>query len=291
MVFFMLKRNKYIKFIVSEFIYGGHFLSLGAVSLVFASAILLKIRITLDCLVIIYFGTQVVYLYNRFKEIRTDFLTNPERSQHIRKYLNYLPLIIFFYLSSFIGMLVYFSRPYVLIFTLFLLLFGLLYSKFFKSFTKKIICFKGLFVAFAWSLLLLFLIFYYSYSPNIAFVLIFFFVFLRLFFHENFADIKDIEGDKKNKLITLPIIIGSNRVIIFLKLINFISVTPLLIGVFFRIIPPSSIFLLLVVLYSFYLLNIIKNNQKNNNFIYDILADGEYILWPVCVIIGEYLLC
>ena len=71
----MIEIKKILKFIWDEFIYGGHLLSLGGTSVTFFSCILLNIKITLDCLFIVYLIVYVVYLYNRFKEIDIDCLT------------------------------------------------------------------------------------------------------------------------------------------------------------------------------------------------------------------------
>ena len=77
-----MKLKKILNSIWNEFVYGGHLLSLGAVSIVYTASILLDIRITWDFLLVVYLGTESVYLYNRFKEYKVDFLTNPERTEH-----------------------------------------------------------------------------------------------------------------------------------------------------------------------------------------------------------------
>jgi len=65
--------EKILNSIWNEFVYGGHLLSFGAVSIVYAASILLDIRITWDFLLVVYLGTESVYLYNRFKNIRLIF--------------------------------------------------------------------------------------------------------------------------------------------------------------------------------------------------------------------------
>ena len=155
---------KILKIVWDEFIYGGHLLSLGASSIVFTSAILLGIKITWDCLVIVYLGMQSAYLYNRYKDFKKDYLTNPERTKHFEKYVSKIPIIIGIFILIIILMLFYFSTPEILLFGLFLVLMSLLYSKIFKDFTKKIPGFKGFYVALMWASLALFLIVYYSFS-------------------------------------------------------------------------------------------------------------------------------
>ena len=167
-----MKVERISNFVWNEFIFGGHLLSLGAVSVVFTSAILLGIRITIDFLLIIYLIAYTIYLYNRFKEYKKDFLTNYDRTQHIAKYIKYTPVIIFCCMLIVICMLLYFGNQISLIFGLLLLIFGLLYSVYFKEMTGRIIGFKNFYVALMWSLLVIFLAFYYSFPLNLSLVFV-----------------------------------------------------------------------------------------------------------------------
>ena len=132
-----MKLKKILNSIWNEFVYGGHLISLGAASIVFTSAILLDIKITWDCLLVVYLGTQSVYLYNHFKEFEKDSLTNPQRSEHIEKYVKYIPLITLFFSLTAIVIVIYFNKILALLFGLLMLFGGLLYSKFLKKFTKS----------------------------------------------------------------------------------------------------------------------------------------------------------
>ena len=161
-----MKIKKILNLIWNEFVYGGHLLSLGAVSIVYTASILLDIRITWDFLLVVYLGTESVYLYNRFKEYEVDFLTNPERTEHIKKYVKYIPFIIFLMTFSAIVIVVYFNKISALIFGLLLFFGGLLYSKFLKKITRKIIGFKDFLISFLWATLVIFLAYYYFFSWN-----------------------------------------------------------------------------------------------------------------------------
>jgi 4-hydroxybenzoate polyprenyltransferase len=158
-----MKIQKFLKTIWNEFVYGGHLISLGAVSVVFTSSILLNINITWDSLLVTYLGCQIIYLYNRYKEFNIDFLTNPERTKHTEKYIRYIPLIIFIFSLLAIGILIYFEKFHALIFGFFLVFLGLLYSLFLKKLTKKIIGFKNFFVTLIWASLVIFLAFNFNF--------------------------------------------------------------------------------------------------------------------------------
>ena len=118
--------KKFLNIIWNEFIYGGLLQSLGALSIVFVSAVLLKIKITWDILLITYLLFYPLYLFNRFKEIKIDYLTNPERTEHLKQYLHLIPLILLFLIIILIIGLIYFSNYWALLFVSILLILGLL---------------------------------------------------------------------------------------------------------------------------------------------------------------------
>jgi len=286
---YLLQKSKiFLTLLWNEFIYGGHLLSLGAVSIVYTAAVLLGIKITWDGLLIFYLGPQAVYLYNRYKEFKEDILTNPERTKYIEKHVKMIPLLIFFLILIFVGILLYFNKAVVLLFSLLLFLFSFFYSLVFKKITKKIVNFKNFFVSLMWSLLVMVLIIYYSFSFNLSVFLIIIFVFLRLFVNTNFFDIKDIESDEKEGLLTLPIILGRKNFLNLLHVINFISFVPIIIGVIEQILPCFSLFLLLLFFYSLFYLEKIRKQNINIQKISYIMVDGEYILWPLILFLGKF---
>ena len=185
----------------NEFIYGGHLLSLGASSIVFTSALLLEIKITWDCLLMVYLGMESAYLYNRYKDFKKDLLTNPERTRYLERYISKIPLIICIFAALIVGLLIHFTNLKAILFTLFLLLMSFLYSKIFKALTAKILGFKNIFVSLMWGSLVIFLVVYYSLPLQTSVLLVFLFVFLRFFINTSFFDIKDIESDKKENTV------------------------------------------------------------------------------------------
>jgi 4-hydroxybenzoate polyprenyltransferase len=217
--------------IIKKFAYGGYLHSVGAVSAVFVSAVLLGIKITWDGLLAVYLFVQPIYSYDRLAGLKKDFLTNPERSQYVQKSIKTILFIIISHIMLFVGLLLYFGKIFNLIFGLGLLAFGLLYNKYFKKITKKIIAFKNFFVATFWVLFVLFMAVYYSFPlTNLGLLLILIFVFLKTLIMQIFFDIKDIESDKKENLLTLPIILGKEKITKLLNIGAIISALPIIIG-------------------------------------------------------------
>jgi 4-hydroxybenzoate polyprenyltransferase len=285
-----MKLKKILNSIWNEFVYGGQLISLGAISIVFTSAILLNIKITWDCLMVVYLGTYTFLLYNRYKELKTDFLTNPQRTKYLRRYINYTPLFIFSFILIFTGISFYFNKLTVLLFGFSLFLLGLFYTKFLKKITKKIIAFKNICFSLIAALLIIFLAIYYSFPLNLPLLLILIFVYLRLFVNTNFLDIKDIESDKEESLLTLAIVLGKKRLIRFLSLINILAVMPIIAGFYFHLLPKFSLMLLFTIPYTFYYFKKSENRNLSFSNLYYGLVDGEFILWPIFVLLGKFLL-
>jgi 4-hydroxy-3-methylbut-2-enyl diphosphate reductase len=285
----MQKIKKILNSIWNEFVYGGHLLSLGLVSVVFSSAILLDIKITLDFLIIVYLGTQIAYLYNRYKEFKKDYLTNPERTQHLKIYIHYIPWIILCFSLALFGIL-YYNRPNDIIIGAILILLGIAYSKFLKKFTKKIAGFKNIFVSLMGLLLIFFLAHYYGSSFALSLVLIVIFVCLRWFINSSFFDIKDIKIDEKEGLLTLPIIWGEKKSLNILKSVTIIAAIPIILGYYLKFFPIFSLMLLFTIPYSFYYFKKSQDKKANSAFLYNVIVDGEFILWSFFILFGKFLL-
>jgi len=285
-----MKIREILRIIWNEFIYGGHLISLGAIGIVLTSAILLNIKITLDSLIILYLFTYNSILYNRYKEQKLDFLTNPERTNNLKKNFRSINLIVFLSIITSIGILVYLKKFNVLIFIIFLTLLTFLYTKYLKKITKNLIAFKNIYFSFVTSLLLIFLFLYYSYPLlNLPLLFIFIFIFLRMFTNTVFLDIKDIKSDEKENLLTLPILLNQEKLLLFLKIITIFSISPIIIAVYFKLIPFFSLALIFIIPYTFYYLK--KSIKKDNFYLVNyILADLEFLLWPIFILIFKNIL-
>ena len=216
-------------------------------------------------------------------------MTNYDRTRHLTKYIKYVPLIIFCLILIVIGMLAYFGNQLGLIFGLLLLLFGLLYSMYFKKVTEKIVGFKNFYVSFFWASLVIFLVSYYSLPFNLPVLLLFIFVFLRLLVNTIFFDIKDIESDKKYDLNTIPVMYGKNKTLNYLHIVNIFSFALVMAGVYKNIFSISFLSLSIFCFYSFYYIQKTKNGSINVNKLSYIMVDGEYLFWPMILILGKFI--
>ncbi len=276
------------RFLISEFMYGGHILALGSSFVAVSTMILSNVAIRWEFLPILYLMTLCIYNFDHFKELETDFTNNSSRVNHLLKYKKILPLLIAFYGAAFIVLLLVFGNLQSIIFGMVFLTMGLVYSYKVKEFTGKILAFKNFYTASAVALSVLFTVIYCGHGINYLFLAIFIFLFLRFLINTSFCDIKDMDTDKKQGLLTLPLYFGKSKFLILLHLINFLSFMILLSAVIMNIIPISGSFLLLVNLYCFYYIEKSKNPKTDISVLSNLMVDGEFIFWPILLVAGRF---
>lgn len=276
----------------NEFIFGGYLTSLGCPAFVLSVSLLLNTDIDWPILLISYLIPLIVYSYNYYEELEKDMATNPERASHLSKKVKLYPVLFGLYMSLLLLLLLLFANYVFTIFVLILLSCGILYTIVFKDLTKQIPGFKGVYIAAVWALAGAFLFnFHYSIRWGIFSVLIFLFIFLRGIINVTFFDIKDIESDMARGLKTLPVLLGRETTLRFLNALNVFSFIPLLIGVYLGIIPEFGLSLLIFYFYDLYYLRKARIvNEKSLRMISYTLADAEFIIWPLVLLIARALL-
>lgn len=273
-----------------EIIYGGYIPALVGPALVITTSILTKTDLTLSILLISYLIPLMVYSYDYYKDMDKDQDTNAERAKYFNKKSNIYPYILLSYLLFLIILLI-FSNWTMIWFILMLILVGILYTLGLKKFTQKIPAFKNLYTILIWSLAGTFSIpFFNSLQINLTYLLIFLFFYLKMLPNTIFFDLKDIKSDRKEGLKTIPVILGKEKTLKFLKLLNLISFIPVFVGIYLKILPVFTIIMLTFLFYSYYYLDktgkIPDKEMKMDSYI---LADVEFILWPFILILGSFL--
>jgi 4-hydroxybenzoate polyprenyltransferase len=265
--------------------------SLGCPAFVLCVSILLNTPIDWPVLLIAYLTPLIIYSYNYYGELEKDIKTNPERAVHLSKKVRYYPYIIGCYLALLALLLLLYASYVMIVFVLILVFCGIFYTVLLKDITKVIPGFKGVYIAFVWALAGTFLFnIHYAKSFNLFHILMFLFIFLRGMINVTFFDIKDIEGDREQGLKTLPVILGQERTLQYLHLLNVVAFIPLFIGIYLNVIPVYALSLALLFFYDlFYLMKAHTASSKTIRMISYTMADAEFILWPVLLIIASAL--
>jgi len=280
--------KKFFQVLWDEFIYGGHLHSLGVSSFILSLVSIIGMKISLDAFFIIYFGLHSAYLFNRYKEYREDLFTNKERTRHIKRYLSIIPFIVSVMFFIILIILLTFGNLSSIFLGISLFIIGLIYSVKSKEVTKRIIGFKNVATAGMFSSLIVFLTVYYSYSLDISIVLLIFFVFMRVFNNTIFFDIKDVESDKKNKLMTLPIVLSDRLFDKVWYIINVFSFLPIIIGIVIGRFPFYSLVLLFAVVYCIFYFRKAKECSTKLEHISYVWADGEYLFIALSIMLAKF---
>ncbi len=285
----MLK--KLLEKIWNEFIYGGHLLSIGGSAMMVSILIILELKIKFPILVIGYLIPQIIYTYNHLKEIEKDKTGNPERVSHLMKPRKVFYILGIFYLFSLFIFSVILGTDMLLLVSV-LMMGGMLFSIGIKEITKKITCFKNIYTSLFWALGPVLIVSLYYHIPIVpALLYLFLFIFLRLIVNTIYFDIKDIYSDKKEKLRTVPVILGKEKTLNILHLINIISFIPVIVGIYLNYLPFFSLALLIVYFYSYYYIKISeKVSSVNIRKLSYIMVDGEYFIWPILLVVMKIFL-
>lgn len=287
----LLNTKPFIKSLFKELIYGGHLLSLGASGIVAAGVILYgeSINVT-PILIISYLISQIVYNSDHLKDISMSS-DNYERSLHLKKTYNYQLVSVLMYIILFV-VFSFSTNLSTFLLSTFIVTGGILYSFITKSWTKKFVGFKNWYIAFFWSLLIFLIPLHYSGSVfTLMTVTLSVYVFTRWLINSIVFDIKDVKGDRKDGLRTFPVEIGINKTVLILHSLNLLSGILISVAVVLGILPFIAITMNIFTIYSFcYLLEIRNMNEKNIRLISYTMVDGEYLIWPLVLIIASNLL-
>jgi len=277
--------------IFDEFVYGGHLAALGISGLVLSIILLHDLPINLIILIIPYLSTQVVYSYNHIKELNDDITSNPERTIFIANQKNRANALLYFYVLL-LFLTLFFSNIGTALFVICIVVGGILYTDYFKGhITKYILGFKNLYTSLLLASSIFIIPLFYRENNFVFFLCLFVIVFIRLIVNTVFFDIKDIEMDNKKKLKTLPVVYGVRKTIVFLIIIDFLSVIPLLLGISYGYIPKTGLAIIFFTFYSvFYLAQGLSGNEKRIRLMSYLIADAEYVVWPLIIILGKLIL-
>jgi 4-hydroxybenzoate polyprenyltransferase len=282
---------QYASTLQDEMIYGGYFAALCGPAFIITASLMAKSSVTIPLLIISYLIPLMVYSYDYYRDMDKDKDSNIERAAHFNKKKQVYPYLMISYVLTLTILLVAFSNLMMISFILILVTVGVLYTVALKKFTQKIPAFKNIYTALTWSLAgTFFTPLYYSIHLSLLYILIFLFIFLKCLPNIIFFDLKDIVSDRKDGLKTIPVLLGKTRTLKFLHRLNIIAFIPLFIGIILKIIPLFAAIMVLFYFYSIYYLNKAGEvDDKQLRMVSYTLADAEFILWPIVLIMGKFI--
>lgn len=246
---------------------------------------------------LIFFMTFSLYTLNRLTDEEEDAINNPKRRAFFSKYGREIFLsAASMYAIALILCSLNNIASFVICITVLLL--GVSYSVEwvpkklaaylgFKRFKDPIVI-KNSIIALTWSITMVLLPIYFNSSPfTLLALLVFMFIFLRGIVNTVFFDMRDVEGDKINRVRTIPVVLGIKKTKLLLLFFNTLIGLILLYGALIS--PKSVIFYTLNISTVYSYLYIYLHNRININFLCDTIVDGEFILIGTLALLGHHL--
>ncbi len=260
------------------------FIAVNCLLLVYFSFLLYGISIDLKLLLSSYLLTFTVYSLDKLSSIKEDSICMEDRAGFIerhKKILTYITVasyIIAIYLS--------FSNYLALFAVLFPQVVGIIYSIKISDFRlKDITGVKNIVVALSWAVVGTFLPLENNRRNLIQILLIFCLFFTKLFINTVLFDVRDIEGDSANRVITIPVLLGIGKTRILLLILNSTMISWLIFSYSEGFFQKYLLIIIFAVSYGYwYILHFCKEGIKIGKSL-DLLVDGEWILISILVLI------
>lgn len=260
-----------LKLVLNEFVYGGHLLSVGAAAIIYTCGMLVGTPASWGMMLVAYLFAQTAYLADRYKGLNEDESTNSVRSGHLKARARVLQFALVGAPVLALAVMAFHQRFQALVFGLLVLIYSAMYPVF-KKVTRRIIGFKTLYVATGWCLLVVLFTLYEHVSMSTALVLSCLFVFIRWVMNTSLCDVKDINADSSDGLQTLAVSMGIRWLVLFLHILNLVSIAIIVVGVCFKVLPRESLGLLLMLIYGSYYLSQVSRGGLKRLFVYTTLS-------------------
>jgi len=275
---FYLLFDKFVSFLTITTL----FLALNAALLAYFSFLFYEVSANLSLILAAFFVTFTVYGLNKLTDIEEDSINLPEMDGFIEKNKYY---IIYTVITSYIAALSlsFLQNPWAILIILFPFCMGVLYSVKILNFRlKDIIGIKNIVVALSWAVMEAFLPLAVLAKAPTQIMLIFCFVFIKLFIHSILFDVRDIEGDRMSGVRTIPVVFGREKTKNLLLILNSTLIPWLAISYLSGFFHQYLFVLIFAIAYGYgYILHFCKGGLKIGKSL-DLLVDGEWI--PVVIL-------
>ena len=152
---------------------------------------------------------------------------------------------------------------------------------------REIPLIKSFFPSFGWAILgAVFPAVYVGALVSAAVGVMLLFVFLRLLINTNVFDTRDMKGDRKQGLKTIPVVFGPTATRNFLLVLNTLSAILIFYAAASGILPPVAHVVNLVAIYGYYFIIKAFDQKADMDFVCDVVFDGEAMVWLLLLLAG-----
>lgn len=222
-----------------------------------------------------------MYGLNKLTDLKEDVINNPDRAKTIKKIeiIFKFTVTLAFIFSMVLGFRIDILTLPVIIFPLAL---GILYSvKFSKNFPrlKDITGVKNITIALSWAVVSTFLpVIYSSEKKSILIILIFYLFSIKSLINSILFDIRDIKGDRENKIKTIPVFLGKDKTIKLLLILNSTLIPWIIFAYFWGFFYKYFSVLIFLILYGYWYILYFSRDCIKIGKSMDLFVDGEFII-------------
>lgn len=283
----MMGYNMALKWFLWQLAHANLLLAFSTAGAVYVAGLVLNLPENPAPAAILFLVTFAIYNFNRHTDRREDEINHPGRVAFIKKYGKILVILsVFAYLLA-IWLSLYGGSGAQLLVMVPLVTLVLYSLRWFpkngdtSERLKEIFVIKNVVVSAAWGGTVTFLpVLYFEAPISAASLYVFVFFFLRFFINTVVFDLRDIAGDSKENINTIPVVLGYTRTRNVLQLLNAFIGLFFVLAVFFGIMPLIAVLLVFSTIYSFIYLTYLKS-KENVHFVCDVVVDGEYFVLAV----------
>lgn len=274
---------KVISFLMSTSI----FLAISGSCKIFFSEILFSVY-NINIIILTFLITFSVYGLNKLTDLKEDLINNPDRAKTIKKIeiIFKFTVTLAFIFSIVLGFMVDTLTLPVIIFPLAI---GILYSvKFSKNLPrlKDITGMKNITIALSWAVVATFLpAIYSSEKRTILIILIFYLFSIKSLINSILFDIRDIKGDRENKIRTIPVFLGKNKTIKLLLILNTTLIPWIIFAYFWGFFYKYFSVLIFLILYGYWYILYFSRDFIKIGKSMDLFVDGEFIIMIIFALV------
>ncbi len=219
-----------------------------------------------------------VYNLNKVSDLKEDLINQPDRAQFVKKYRDY---IVFACLESvnIAVILAFFTNPAAILVILFPFYVGLFYSMGVRRVRiKNLKVLKNIMIAGAVTVGAALLPLAVHVSIPFVVLLVAYWFFLKVFIDSVVLDVRDIEGDQKAGVRTIPASLGRNKTRNLLLLLNSTLIVWLAFSLYHGLFYPYLFALIFSVLYGYWFILRFTRTSATTTGLFDLFVAGEWLI-------------
>lgn len=263
-------------------VYSNVFISLATTSVAVTTILLADQPLEAFPLIVVFAATMFVYTVNRFTDLAEDERNVPGRASFTRRYgLGWLVAGVGIY-GLVVAIAVALGQPGA-IYLLAPLVAAILYS---VVGIKRILLVKNLFVGAAWACIPLGVGYYYGILQTPEILVLAGYVGAMITVAAAVFDVKDIEGDRREDISTVPILLGPRRTRLGAQVANVLIAGALCAVVVVGVVPAT--FLAVVAMNGYVAAYIPFAHPDHGPLFYGFVVDGEHVFLAAVVLVLEW---